>query len=151
MSARILEIANNHPKLSFTEAALEHFFEALDSLEGFSLHPGDLSIAFMEETAHSQLHEDFMDDPTPTDVITFPGDPSMDFAGEICVSVDCASKVAHEHGHSFEQELALYLAHGWLHLAGYDDIKPEDRKAMREAEKTVMSALKDVLPDFKLS
>lgn len=151
MIERVLEIANNHPKLTYTKLALEKFFKGLDRLEEFSLYPGDLSIVFMEEPAHAQLHADFMDDPTPTDVITFPGDRSMNFAGEICVSVDCANKVAHEHGHSFEQELALYLAHGWLHLAGYDDIKPEDRKAMRKAEATVMTALKDALPDFRLS
>ena len=151
MSARTIEVANNHPKLHYSEVKLEAFLKALDELESFTLPDGDLSIAFMEEKLHSQLHADFMDDPTPTDVITFPGDPDMEFAGEICLSVDCAHNVAPSHGHSFKEELSLYLIHGWLHLVGYDDIDPEDGKAMRKAEAIVMDALKDILPDFSWS
>jgi probable rRNA maturation factor len=150
MRRRTLEVANQHPGLTYNEEALDAFLNALDALEAFTLPMGDLSIAFLEESTHTQLHADFMDDPTPTDVITFPGDPSMDFAGEICVSVDCANKVAAQHNHSFSQELSLYLIHGWLHLVGYDDIDPEDRKEMREAETAVMSALQEVLPNFEL-
>ena len=84
-----------------------------------------------------------MNDPTPTDVITFPASEEMESAGEIIVSVDHAKMRAEELGVPFSQELSLYIAHGWLHLTGYDDHKEDDQAAMRLAEKRAMKALKD--------
>ena len=46
-----------------------------------------LSVVFMEQDSHNQLHGEFLNDFRPTDVITFPADPVEDHAGEICVSV----------------------------------------------------------------
>ncbi|HQU09211.1 MAG TPA: rRNA maturation RNase YbeY, partial [Opitutales bacterium] len=73
-----------------------------------------------------------------------------DFAGEICVSADRAKIVSTERGIDFSHELSLYLIHGWLHLAGYDDLTPQDRKQMRQAEKAVMQAVEAFLPTFKI-
>lgn len=93
-----------------------------------------------------------MNDPTPTDVITFPGDPDMDFAGEVCVSMDHAHDFAQRKILDFSRELTLYLVHGYLHLAGYDDMKPELKRRMRAAEKKAMSLLEKNgnLPEFKV-
>jgi probable rRNA maturation factor len=43
----------------------------------------------------------------------------------------------------FSRELSLYLVHGWLHLAGYDDRKDSDRAKMREAEQKALEILDD--------
>lgn len=93
-----------------------------------------------------------MNDPTPTDVITFPGDPAMDFAGEICVSIEHAYAFAKRKNLDFARELTLYLVHGYLHLAGFDDIKPEWKRKMRRAEKKAVSWLEKTanLPEFIL-
>jgi probable rRNA maturation factor len=82
-----------------------------------------------------------MDDPTPTDVITFPAQPAMESAGEIIVSVDHAQSRALELGEPFSRELSLYLVHGWLHLAGYDDRNDTDRAEMRRAEQRALNVL----------
>lgn len=94
-----------------------------------------------------------MADPTPTDVITFPGDPLMDFAGEICVSVDHAYAFAQRKEVDFARELSLYLIHGYLHLADYDDTTPEQKQKMRRAEKKALSLLDKCgrFPDFVLA
>ena len=51
------------------------------------------------------------------------------------------------------REIALYLVHGWLHLAGYDDGNPASRRAIRRAEARAMRLLarSAAMPRFKLA
>lgn len=137
--------------LHFAAAEVEALFHWLDQQSEFSIPPGDLSIAFLDEKALAQVHADFLGDPSPTDVITFPGDPAEDFAGEILVSAERALAEAPKYGHCLARELTLYLVHGWLHLAGLDDIEEEDRKAMRAAEEKLMQSAESAgkVPEFK--
>ena len=84
-----------------------------------------------------------MDDPTTTDVITFPAAAAgHDQAGEVCISVDTARAYAAKHDRPFAEELTLYLVHGYLHLCGYDDRTPATRKQMRAAERQALAALR---------
>ena len=89
---------------------------------------GVLSIAFLDKEAHSKLHGQFLNDFRPTDVITFPSDPENDLVGEICISVDQAIEVSNVEQLTLDQELSLYLIHGWLHLVGFDDKNTNDQK-----------------------
>lgn len=122
----------------------------LDTLPQYRIGAGELSLVFLSDADLAHMHGEYCDDPSPTDVITFEGDALMDFAGEIYVSAERALEEAPRHGHSFAEELTLYLVHGWLHLAGLDDIAEADREQMRRAEREVMDALRAVgrLPQF---
>lgn len=128
--------------------------------------PGELSLVFLTDPALAKIHADFMDDPTATDVITFEGDPAAGLAGEICVSADTAwnyvgARLARVRGRaqgtplqqSFATELTLYLVHGWLHLAGYDDLRPARKRRMRAAEARAMKLLAaaGAIPPFRLT
>ncbi len=125
--------------------------------------PGELSIVFLTDAALAKIHVDFMDDPTATDVITFEGDTAASLAGEICVSVDTAARFvglpfagtprAGALQESFSSELTLYVVHGWLHLAGYDDLQSAKKRLMRAAEKRAMALLRAAraIPGFALS
>ena len=123
--------------------SVKELFERLDSLDEirWSIPDGELSIALVDEATICEIHARFLDDPTPTDVITFPGDTDENKAGEIIVSVDQAMRVHQANNTTLIQELTLYLVHGWLHLAGEDDIDPADRMLMRQAVKTVLKQL----------
>jgi probable rRNA maturation factor len=114
--------------------------------------PGEISLVFLTDAALAQLHDDFLNDPTPTDVITFPGDESGELGGEICMSVDRAAIESCQRRRPFATELTLYLVHGWLHLAGLDDLTPHGRQAMRRAERRLLAALRRARaqPDFRL-
>lgn len=114
--------------------------------------PGELSIAFVTDAAIAKIHADFMDDPTATDVITFEGNALAEQAGEICVSADTALAYAHAHRRDFATELTLYVVHGWLHLAGYDDLQPAKKRRMRAAEARAMKLLRaaGAVPAFRL-
>jgi probable rRNA maturation factor len=125
-----------------------------DADSAFSAVPeGELSLVFLTDPALAAVHGQFLDDPSQTDVITFEGDPLMGTAGEICVSADTARRYAAEHGRAFAEELTLYLVHGWLHLAGYDDVEPGKKRRMRAAEARAMALLqtRDLLPALSLS
>src|SRR5688500_19407761 len=76
-----------------------------------------VEVAIVSDEVISRVHEEFMGIPGATDVITFDH-------GEIVISAETAEVYAREHGHGVDQELALYIVHGLLHLNGYDDITP---------------------------
>jgi probable rRNA maturation factor len=148
---------------------------------------GELSLVFVTDKAIAQIHADFMDDPTATDVITFEGDATAGLAGEICVSADTAARFVgatldaargrprgtplQKNGSvegpapagprlaatralqdAFSAELTLYVVHGWLHLAGYDDLQPAKKRRMRAAEARAMKLLRaaKAVPEFEL-
>jgi len=172
MSSREILIANRHPRLRLDRRAVARAIQTLDAnfspkragdksgsgkskianrQSKMSAPPGELSVAFLTDPALAQLHADFLADPTPTDVITFEGDPAVGTAGEICVSVDAAIREIGAR-RDFSSELTLYLVHGWLHLAGYDDLEPAKKRQMRRAEARALKLLgvAKALPAFTL-
>lgn len=149
---REVVIANHYPRLRLDRAALKRAIQILDaefpkpkiknSKSKILVCPtGELSLVFLTDSALAQLHADFLADPTTTDVITFEGDPALGVAGEVCVSVDTAAAYAKKHRRDFSTELLLYVVHGWLHLAGYDDLQPAKKRVMRRAEARALALL----------
>lgn len=158
MPGRLVSISNRHSGLRLDRVAVVETIRALDAnhaaigLSPAAIPSGELSLVFLTDAALAQLHAEFLDDPTTTDVITFEGDPAHGLAGEICVSVDTAAAYAKSHRRKFHEELTLYLIHGWLHLAGHDDLQPAKKRAMRRAEARAMHVLRTqhAVPKFTL-
>jgi probable rRNA maturation factor len=155
-AARPLEVANRHPSLRYERGALAAALGLLDASAGRfdgGCPPGELSVAFLSDPALSRLHGRYLGDNAATDVITFGGDAAHGQAGEICVSVDAAVRQAGRAPSRLSAELTLYVVHGWLHLAGYDDTTPAARRAMRRAEARAMGILRRgaSVPRFKLA
>jgi probable rRNA maturation factor len=154
--ARDISIANRHTRLRIDRARVARVIELLDAhaeeIAGsrYPIPAGELSVAFLDDSSLAQLHDQFLDDPTTTDVITFEGDPHLGSAGEICVSADTAARYAKTHRRDFSSELTLYVVHGWLHLAGHDDLVPLKKRAMRRAEARAMRVLirENAVPRF---
>lgn len=158
--APALALAVRHPRLVVPRSALTRLFAVLApatpllSPRPASAAPtaGELSLVFLTDRELAALHADFLDDPSPTDVITFAGDPAAGTAGEICVSVDTAAREARARRADFATELTLYLVHGWLHLLGHDDRQPGPKRRMRAAERRALRRLRqhDAVPCFRL-
>lgn len=144
---RSVVITNRHPRLKLDRASLVRAVRTLDAHRGklaprgANPFPGELSLVFLPDAELVGLHARFLDDPSPTDVITFSGDAAQDLGGEICVSVDTARAFARTRGGNFARELTLYLVHGWLHLAGHDDLVPAKKRGMRRAEVRALEIL----------
>jgi probable rRNA maturation factor len=96
------------------------------------LHLEEVEFSFVTDDAIATVHGDFMNDPTPTDVITF-------HHGEVLISLDTAKRQGAEHGQPWEKETALYVIHGLLHLAGWDDREEEERKNMHSVQERILS------------
>jgi probable rRNA maturation factor len=150
---RPLEIAIRHPRLKVDRGSLSAAVEVLDAharrFRG-GCPPGALSLAFLTDAALARLHGRFLGDASPTDVITFPGDPALGSAGEVCVSVDAARRRTGAAAARLSREITLYVVHGWLHLAGYGDKAPAERRAMRLAEARALRLIAPG-PRFKLA
>jgi probable rRNA maturation factor len=143
-AARAIGVVNRHPRLRVDRASVAAAVGALDSHAGAfrgGCPAGELSVAFLTDAALADLHRRFMGDPSATDVITFGGDIAHGTAGEICVSADAARRSAGPGAGRLSRELTLYLVHGWLHLAGYDDRDPAARRSIRGAEARAMRLL----------
>lgn len=109
----------------------------------WALHHGPpgamVEVTLLGEEDHSRLHGRLTGDSAPTDVLAVSyRDP--DLWGEILVNADCARRVARERGHGAALECRLYVAHGALHLLGFDDRDPRAAAAMRAAEARVVGA-----------
>jgi probable rRNA maturation factor len=96
-----------------------------------------VSLLLTDDAEIARVHAEFLDDPTPTDVISF----FVDGATELVVSVATAARRARELGHPLRAEVALYVVHGILHQCGYDDVRKRDRRRMRAAERAVLATL----------
>lgn len=105
----------------------------------------EISFHFVTTKKICQLHADFFNDPTTTDCITFPIDEedSDDYRvlGEVFVCPQTAIDYSQKKQADPYRETTLYLVHGLLHLIGYDDIDPSDRKKMRSMERACMAEL----------
>jgi probable rRNA maturation factor len=85
--------------------------------------PEQILVVLVSDRKIAQIHKQFMSIAGPTDVVTFQH-------GEIIISVDTAASQAAASGTSLLHELRLYLVHGLLHLAGYDDHSEEGFQEM---------------------
>jgi probable rRNA maturation factor len=93
----------------------------------------ELNVILVSNRRMAELHRRFLHLPGPTDVITFQH-------GEIFVSVETARSHARRFGSSVEAELCLYIAHGLLHLQGFDDKNSADAAEMARAQKRLVTA-----------
>lgn len=128
-------VYNRQKALPISKASVRRILEALCTF--LSIHCEEISIYFVSERKLIQLHQEFFDDPTPTDCITFPVDAS--YLGDIFISPKAA--LLYDPDSPYE-ETQLYLVHGILHLLGYDDLEPKAKRTMRKMEKKCMDHLK---------
>jgi probable rRNA maturation factor len=110
-------------------------------LDEMHVHPQtDLSIMLVGTDVMTELHVKWMDEPGPTDVLSFPMDelrPGRDgdltpagLLGDVVLCPEVAAQQAVAAGHSTVEELLLLTTHGILHLLGFDHAEPEEEREM---------------------
>lgn len=100
----------------------------------------DVTIILVDEGAMEALHVQWMDEPGPTDVLSFPMDelrPGTEdhptppgLLGDIVLCPQVAETQAKDAGHSTLDELLMLTTHGLLHLLGFDHAEPEEERVM---------------------
>jgi len=116
------------------KAALPHCLAAAKSPEAPLHELEEIEFTIVSDDDIAAVHAEFLDDPTPTDVITF-------HHGEILVSADTALRQGTEHGQPLNPELALYMIHGLMHLGGWDDHDADEAAEMTEKQSTILHQL----------
>ena len=140
---------NNESSVPVDEAALQRLVTfGLDLLH---VHPdADVAIVMVDEAAMEQLHVQRMDEPGPTDVLSFPMDelrPGTEDAvtpagllGDIVLCPQVAIGQAETAGHSMLDELLMLTTHGLLHLLGFDHAEPDEEKVMFGIQRDILAA-----------
>ncbi|HEX4061529.1 MAG TPA: rRNA maturation RNase YbeY [Streptosporangiaceae bacterium] len=134
-------------------------------LDELRIHPlAELSVLLVDEKVMADLHERWMGEPGPADVLAFPmdelrppGPPHLGGArgdrsardgeddtpallGDVVLCPKVAAEQAREAEHSVAEELELLCTHGLLHLLGYDHAEPEERTAMFGLQDQLLSS-----------
>jgi probable rRNA maturation factor len=110
----------------------------------------DVAIVLVDEGAMEALHVQWMDEPGPTDVLSFPMDelrPGTEDAptpagllGDIVLCPQVAENQAVAAKHSTQDELILLTTHGLLHLLGFDHAEPEEEREMFGLQRELIQA-----------
>ena len=140
---------NNESGMPADEDALRELAQYV--IGQMETHPlADLSMLLVDEAHMTNLHEKWMEEPGPTDVLSFPmdelrphsmagpnrsrgrdgDDPEPVLLGDVVLCPQVAAVQARQHGHSTQAELELLTVHGVLHLLGYDHADPEEEAEM---------------------
>lgn len=133
----MIHFTNRQRKVRIPRASLTALAKKIMRGEGLK---GDLSVVFVNDAEISRINERFLRQKGPTDVISFPlNDPHDPLIGEVVISAETARRESASRRLPPRRELALYLAHGILHLCGYDDLAPAKAKKMRKREQHYMN------------
>jgi len=114
--------------------------------------PYEISLVFTDSETVQRLNRDYRGIDAPTDVLSFHMLPNkttsnlpfilppdgVTHMGEVIISYPQAARQAKEQGHSVEQELAVLIIHGILHLLSYDHEQPRGKAKMRAREKELL-------------
>lgn len=109
----------------------------------------ELGVTFIDEGPMADLHIKWMDEPGPTDVLSFPMDelrpgsdmsnPSEGILGDIVVCPQVAIKQAIAANHETMNEILMLVTHGMLHLVGFDHAKPEEETEMFSLQRKLLA------------
>jgi rRNA maturation RNase YbeY len=103
---------------------------------------GDIYYIFTNDENLYRINKQYLNHDTLTDIITFPFSENENVvSGEIYISVERVDENSKLQNVEFENELSRVLAHGVLHLLGYDDRTEEEKAVMRQKEDYYISLL----------
>ena len=101
---------------------------------------GELTLTFVDPDEMAALNTEHLGQEGPTDVLSFPLDPfgadtpGPSLIGDIVICPAVAAAAAPDHAGNLDDELALLIVHGVLHISGHDHAEPEETATMRARE-----------------
>jgi probable rRNA maturation factor len=132
-----VQFANQQDLAPVDEPRLHTLCERLMAEHGAD---AGLSVVFVDNAAMRDLNARFRSEDAVTDVLAFPLDDASDPHDARQLGEEAVDEAARRDG-SVASEIALYVAHGLLHLLGYDDHDPAETSRMREAEARALAGV----------
>ena len=113
---------------------------------------GELTLAFVDEADMAELNQEHMGEAYATDVLSFPIDADLALGGhdprepdghplllgDVVVCPSVAARNAPSHAGTYDDEIALLVVHGILHVLGHDHAEPDETKVMQERERILL-------------
>jgi probable rRNA maturation factor len=138
---------NNESAIEIDETVLQRLTDF--NLAQLNVSPdAEVAIVLVDEGAMESLHVQWMDEPGPTDVLSFPMDElrpgrpdhptPAGLLGDIVLCPQVAETQAQAAGHHLMDELILLTTHGLLHLLGFDHAEPDEEREMFGLQKTLI-------------
>jgi len=134
-----IEVRNLQRTVGISTRRLQRFADIAGTLAWKQKRPGaeiasvaSISVLVVSDRRMAALHKEFCGLAGPTDVLTFQH-------GEIVISAETAARQARIFHSSLATEIQLYLLHGLLHLAGFDDVTTQQRKRMQRLQDKLLA------------
>jgi probable rRNA maturation factor len=146
-----ISVRNVHPKLRVKKQPIKLLVEKILSSEKTK---SGVDVILVDDKLMRQLNKRFTKRDGTTDVLSFgmkedDTDPiEYPSLGDIYVSLDQAKRQAASYQAEFEQEVALLVAHGLLHLLGYDHREKRQETVMRKKERKYLQGMRDIVKSF---
>jgi len=122
-------------------------------IEYMELNPEcSISLTFVDVQEMEELHIKWMDEPGPTDVLSFPMDMpeakgDVVTLGDIVIAPAVAAQQADTAGHSINHEIFILATHGLLHILGYDHADPDEEKVMFALQEKIVKEWSLTVPN----
>jgi rRNA maturation RNase YbeY len=136
-----ISIALNQINLITPNFSIEKFVKAF--LDLLKIKSGHFEFTFLLDEAMIQLHDDYLNSATTTDIVTFNLNTEEEPEGDIYICIDEAKRNAKKLKHSIDTELKFLLAHGLLHLIGYNDTDEQSKKIMFNEQQRLIDILEE--------
>lgn len=135
-------VANEQDDVVLEEVRLVDLARLAAAEEGVDPR-AELSLLLVDRETMASLNERWLGEVGPTDVLAFPMDegPVEEgpyLLGDVVICPAMASETEEGSETTVAEEVELLLVHGFLHLLGYDHIRPSDAKTMRHRERKIL-------------
>ncbi|WP_461214311.1 rRNA maturation RNase YbeY [Lacticaseibacillus sp. GG6-2] len=145
-----LEFYDDDHRLDDEHTQLVHKLVAFCGEQLHKPEDTEMSITIVSDEEIRRINREYRDTDRVTDVISFAIEDGEDQLpqveglpeniGDLFIDPDKVRAQAKDYGHSFERELGYTVVHGFLHLNGYDHIRPEDEAVMIPLQEKILDA-----------
>jgi len=137
----VILIADRQKAVRLPSAKIRRLAKAV--LDGEGAGDRSVSLAFVDNERIRDVNRRFLKHDFATDVISFLLEDEIDRVfGELVISTEYAAGEAKRRGIPVEEEVLRYVAHGLLHLLGYDDVTPARKRAMWRRQEAYLRRLR---------
>jgi len=141
-----ISIINSQKKIKLNIEMLRKIAAA--ALSYLKEDAGFLSVYIIDDSEMRRLNHQYRRTDSPTDVLAFSMREGRQLRGEegilgdVVISAQAAACQARRLKRKVSDEMNLYLVHGILHLVGFDDSRPKDRKKMEKLQDCILALLR---------
>jgi probable rRNA maturation factor len=145
-------VSDEHPSSGVDPEHLRRLAEAVLVAEGFPPE-AEVAITLVGDDEMAAWNVRALGKPGPTDVLSFPvetlqpgevpasgSDGRPILIGDVVIAPDYVRRHAHQYGMAADDEIALMVAHGILHLLGYDHVEDVDAELMERRERDILAS-----------